>query len=797
MDAKSQDARQATYDVMLAGLLHDFGKVRYRADEGSGDHSERGSAYCRETLALPEHITIGIGKHHSANIKADPPADRSNAYIIYAADNISAAADRRESEGLNGTFDKGAALMSIFSSIGGGSTPKYFRADWVGDAVQYPKSEHRNDSAQYRHVLREWENGVRGISFIPEYANSVIDLVKSCFSYIPSSTNNSERCDVSLYHHAKTTAAIACCIERVLRSRGTANYKEILFKNEAAFRTEKNFVLYGVDMSGIQKFIYTIPSQGGGVLKGLRARSFYLSILMEHIADSILEACAMYRTNLIYCGGGKAYLLLPNDGECAQRAQEVADAANDFLRRQFDTELYLATGCVYASANDLTSDGGKSKAFGELFRQVSAICSEKKLHRYSAEQLLELNTARDEDPERECAGCGKTTGLRWIDGNTYRCDTCSRLVLFATEMAQGKDVLAVTQKSGESSLPMPGNVWITALSEAEARGLRGECVRLYGLNKSYTGLKLSCKLSAGVYSAGAQTFGELASNSEGIRRLAVLRADVDNLGMLFSDGFKVEGAKEPWKYATLSRYSALSSAMTEFFQTEINRIVSGAPEAQNARDVRQGSRNVSIVYAGGDDVFLVGAWNEVLETALDLRQAFARYAGDSVTLSAGWGMFHEKEPIALMAAECDALEGLAKAIPDGKKNAIALFGRFAVGRNEEEYVFHWDELANDILGSKMPIVESAVGGDSEKGNSFLYGVLQLVKASKKDANNMARLVYHIARHAPDRNASKEKAAAYDAFSGRICNWAIKSAENVKLQAAILLNVYKHREEAPK
>lgn len=96
----------------------------------------------------------------------------------------------------------------------------------------------------------------------------------------------------------------------------------------------------------------------------------------------------------------------------------------------------------------------------------------------------------------------------------------------------------------------------------------------------------------------------------------------------------------------------------------------------------------------------------------------------------------------------------------------------------------------------MPIVESAVRGDSENGNSFLYGVLQLVKASKKDANKMARLVYHIARHAPDRNAGKEKKDSYDAFSGKICKWAIESAENVKLQAAILLNVYKHREEAP-
>lgn len=33
-------------------------------------------------------------------------------------------------------------------------------------------------------------------------------------------------------------------------------------------------------------------------------------------------------------------------------------------------------------------------------------------------------------------------------------------------------------------------------------------------------------------------------------------------------------------------------------------------------------RNATIVYSGGDDVFIVGAWNEVIELSIDLQEKF-------------------------------------------------------------------------------------------------------------------------------------------------------------------------------
>lgn len=79
------------------------------------------------------------------------------------------------------------------------------------------------------------------------------------------------------------------------------NYKQSLFINAEKSYDEEMFLLYSMDISGIQSFIYTIGEKGA--LKGLRARSFYLEIMMEHIVDELLEKLSLSRANLIYTGG--------------------------------------------------------------------------------------------------------------------------------------------------------------------------------------------------------------------------------------------------------------------------------------------------------------------------------------------------------------------------------------------------------------------------------------------------------------------------------------------------------------
>ena len=104
-----------------------------------------------------------------------------------------------------------------------------------------------------------------------------------------------------------------------------------------------------MDISGIQSFIYTISSKNA--LKTLRARSFYLEIMMEHIIDFLLDRLQLSRANLLYSGGGHCYLLLANTTETVMQIQKFQEELKEWLLKQFQTDLFVAFGYVQCTGN--------------------------------------------------------------------------------------------------------------------------------------------------------------------------------------------------------------------------------------------------------------------------------------------------------------------------------------------------------------------------------------------------------------------------------------------------------------
>ena len=663
--------------------------------------------------------------------------------IVSAADRIAAGAGLTE-----GQAACDLALESVFNRLRQGRGDARFMPDWPENRVQYPSAEASGGADARQNIVKRWKAGLSDIIFKPEYINSLLLLMEQCFSYTPSSTHNHDRPDVSLFHHGKAAAAIGCCLSRCPDAK-------------------KPFLLYSLDLSGIQTFIYTIS--GKGALKSLRVRSFYLSIMMEHIADMILEACQLCRVNLIYSGGGRAQLLLPNDGQCFRSADDVVVRVNDFLRNRFGAALYLASGSEAASAEELSSSNPKGRCFSDIFRAASAMISRQKLQRYDAGALRELNRSTRDATDRECAVCGRSGRLQPHGEDEMICDTCLCLERFSNTLTVDDLLLAVDVVPGENAIPLPGGLW---LSRVEVDVIPETVRRLYCVGGHHPELPRAVHLHIGNYrvcngDGSAMTFDELADASTGLRQLGIFRADVDNLGALFASGFAAPGDDNPHRYETLSRYMALSAAMTAFFQREINSVM--------------GQRNVSIVYSGGDDVFLVGAWNDALEAGLALQSAFARYTGGNVTLSGGLGLFTPHEPVGVLADITADLEDAAKRIEDGTKNAIALFA--------PEFVFHWDELRGGVIADKLPLLDQVISHDADEdaGNAFLYQVYTQLRAIKDEPIAIARLAYLLGRHAP-----QEPNAQYDVFSKSVYRWAMDADENRALQAAILLHVYAHR-----
>ena len=144
-----------------------------------------------------------------------------------------------------------------------------------------------------------------------------------------------------------------------------------LLDTPAELRREPAFLLYTADFSRIQRFIYTVHTEGA--LRSLRSRSFFLELLMEHYMDELLDGCGLTRTNILYSGGGHCYLLLPNTAAVQQTLADWNRAFNGWLNEQFGVQLFLANGWTPCSANDLCNVPAEASPYKATPRQIERV----------------------------------------------------------------------------------------------------------------------------------------------------------------------------------------------------------------------------------------------------------------------------------------------------------------------------------------------------------------------------------------------------------------------------------------
>lgn len=101
-------------------------------------------------------------------------------------------------------------------------------------------------------------------------------------------------------------------------------------------------LLVGGDLSGIQNYIFQIASIGeGGVAKRLRARSFYLSVLLEVVIHKILRKLDLPVSCNLVSAGGRFILLLPNTGTIKEELQRLSKEISGWFLEEFSGELAL------------------------------------------------------------------------------------------------------------------------------------------------------------------------------------------------------------------------------------------------------------------------------------------------------------------------------------------------------------------------------------------------------------------------------------------------------------------------
>lgn len=822
-------------EILIKGaLLHDIGKVCYRAMNKRINHSKLGGDFLEQYLKQNEETErlLNCVRYHHKDYLQKAKLDKNDlAYIVYEADNIASGMDRRENEGEEKGFDPKLNLDSIFSVFYSDKEiqvankyPLIYKD--INKAFNYPRKDiSLATNSNYEALLNKIKSHfiTKDISQIS--INQLLQILEEGFSYVPSSTNRAEVCDISLYVHSKITSAVASCMKLYFDEQQIQDYKKYCFNSGSKiFRNEKIYLLISGDISGIQDFIYTIPSKGA--LKTLRGRSLYIDLLLEEFIDEYLEQIGLSRANVLYSGGGHFYILAPNMEDTKKAIDKLQAKMNRWLMENIGINLYLAIGTAECSANNLM----KSEAQGNLFAIVNKKLKDDKTIRYSKdEDFLEhiFNVEKEEDTaKKECNICHNLVDKLWKynSDEEIACEFCLNLYKLGQDILTQDLVFVISEEKIDGGIKIFGkdkDLYMYAVNIEDIDMFKGKILRIYSKNNLLEN-DLAIRLYLADYSAKNEndevmTFDDLAKSSckidKGIKRLGVLRLDVDDLGIAFSSGFVSDKDKieDNLRYATLSRYADLSKDISMFFKVAINKICAGdltgcvdfEEKAFNIFAIAKApKRKVNIIYAGGDDLFLVGAWDEVLEVAIDINRAFKQFTNGKLTLSAGMAMFSPTYPISKMAEIAGLLVQMSKNKKD--KNSIALFGMEtnlkANGQLECKHIYTWADFEMKVCKEKMNYLLARLSFDGDKfnklsvGKSLIYRLMDLIQLADEDKLNIARFAYVLARMQPKQDKDEQKRKVYEDFVSKMYQWINNNEDKKQLATALNLLVYYLRDK---
>lgn len=559
---------------------------------------------------------------------------------------------------------------------------------------------------------RLWESFIDEFKHLPvgdiqSFVESLLFLLEKYTWCVPSSTIDLP--DISLFDHSKTTAAIAACLFDYHQSQNTIDEREICKRKDI-----EKYILVCGDVSGIQKFIYNITSKGAA--KSLKGRSLYLQLLSEGTARSILRRVDYPIANMLYASGGKFYLLLANRYDNALEA--VKREINRGLLQKYNGEVYLSIGWSALAGSDFLG-----KKFPHKWKEASMTANEGKRRKFSSLFYHELFAPSGHGGDRElCDVCKKEDDLqpRDDDSEIMLCRDCADAEKLGRSLFRADYLIEAYKGEGSGDagfhIPFISTTYHLVPDLRDIGRLEAEKITIYKLNSTdfiipelkNKNCSMSFKFIGGTdipqENGKPLTFNDFADKSEGIKRLGILRMDVDNLGEIFTKGFPDR--------ASISRVTTLSRRLSLFFGGYLNTICQS----------EEYKEKVYIIYSGGDDLFIVGSWNAIVDLAEEIRREFREFtAGNpSFTLSGGIALSGKKYPIYRGADHAGDAEESAKSYKRKgmEKNAITFLNK-PLSWSDMEVSRDIKDLLYECVATGKPV------GDGNK--KLLRGILDRLR----------------------------------------------------------------------
>ncbi len=633
--------------VILAGLLHDIGKFYQRAgykleredeywvqmcckkfhtpygERYSHKHAVYSGKFIRHHLKGYDDVEVLVMHHHMP----DNAPDIFKRYLtkqITLADWL-ASGERRDRE-VDEEFGDPLSepLISIFSSIKLNNktiTAQYVPISILNPAlegmfpVEKPEdaiSKNPEDSRSYHYL---WEQFLKEIGKVNknDIINQILFLLEKYTLCIPSATYK-ERPDVSLFHHLKSVAAISASLYHLKLSESKIDEILTTIRNgqiDSGLMEESCLLLVGGDISGIQDFIYSVTSEKA--LKGLRGRSFYIQILSEIVAKMILRKFNLPETNLLYSGGGHFNLLLPLTEEIEKELNEIREFVDRILFNAHNGKIALIIDWYPLKWKDFMN-------FGNVWEKLGYSIAKGKRQKFSQLLNKQKDFLKIFEPF-EIGGELKACEICGVEiQEEGQCSLCRSFESLSLDLSN-KNAIKITSIKSRPLNEKPSK-WSDILESLgyscdfiDKEGEDALVINSTNFVGRYGGYKFIAH-NTPKKGLNIMTLEDIANEVEkGIKNWGVLRADVDNLGKIFKEGLGED--------RTISRVCMLSYMLSLYFSAKVDEIA-------------EGFRNkVYVVYSGGDDLFILGAWSFLPKLAMKIYEDFRKFTCHNLTLSAG------------------------------------------------------------------------------------------------------------------------------------------------------------------
>ncbi|WP_456395329.1 type III-A CRISPR-associated protein Cas10/Csm1 [Desulfurobacterium sp.] len=691
-----------------AALLHDIGKFYRRAEGKRESHQVMSEKAILEILSPGlkkffndneiKEIALLVRNHHYEREKLKDVASTYSLKAIIDGDRHSAGLDRHNAEE---KYDEKQAtekspLVCIFEEIAYDRKKINDISELLSSNVYVyrfkelsPENAFPVKNTTYQQVdidyLALWKNFVDEFNSLKKTTNfnlffeamkSVIIKYTWC---IPSSTYSPRGFsipDVPLCDHLISSAAIS-----------TASYKWYETENK-----KPKYILLSGDFSGIQNFIFSRYGESKKyAAKILRAKSLLISFALETVITKIAEKFEVNRATLLINAGGKFTMVLPDINSEERVAQIKRELEEALIKNHYGL---LSINLAFVRLNPEDFEKGR---FLEKLKELHIEEGKQKFKAFSIDNEKKfaingyISSLKGKTP---CSICG----IRPKMENGELCSLCKYLKNLGEKLPKSK---AMKITMNRETFPLPGievyqseqklisdynsaktDTLIFSIGEyVKGIPFRNINVHLPKNNKTDTlPEKLKMEIIKKCYEGEEEgklpyikTFCQLgmeslSEDSEGKFKgkpfIGVLKADVDNLGFIFMKGFVgIENTKDKSRQSlySVSRVLYLSRMIDYFFSVVLTE------------KIRNKYKNIYTVFAGGDDLFLIGPWEDMFNFIKEMEEDFRRYAAynPDITFSSGILITKPDVPVYFLA------EGAEKELEKSKntKNCITVFGR--------------------------------------------------------------------------------------------------------------------------